>query len=144
VAVGWSLPGASDSGGVTKGQKVMIHFVIDHVDIRHVERFSADRVDEERWHVLHPSNDAILAYCQTAEEADMVRKGLNRLAAELNAPKLTLGQRIDRDGAVAVERVTTTARALLDQYRSEDGNGIDQEDAAGLCSAILTLLGEQP
>ena len=75
--VGWSLPGASDSGEV-KGQKVMIRLVIDHVDVR-----KADPATGGRWYVLHPSNDAILAYCDTEEEAGMVRKALNKLAAEL-------------------------------------------------------------
>lgn len=62
---------------------------------------------------------------------------------ELGNRKLALGERIERDYKSAdIERITTTAQGLLNQYRSEDGNGIDQEDAAGLCESILALLGK--
>ena len=54
----------------------MIRLVIDHVDIRKADSGT-------QWYVLHPSNDAILAYCNTEEEAGMVRKALNELAAQL-------------------------------------------------------------
>jgi hypothetical protein len=56
----------------------MIHLVIANPDIRRSSIGTG-----ERWHVLHPGNDAILAYCNTEEEAKLVCKGLNDLAAEL-------------------------------------------------------------
>jgi len=74
--VGWSLPGASDSGEV-KGQ-AMIRLAIDHVHVREASPGSGGE-----WWVLHPSNDAILAYCDTKEEAELVSKGLRELAAKL-------------------------------------------------------------
>lgn len=39
------------------------------------------------------------------------------------------------------ERMITSAAAMLRQYKSEDGNGIDQEDAAGLCVMVLSFFG---
>jgi hypothetical protein len=33
-----------------------------------------------RWHVVHPSNDAILAYCETEEAANAVRDMLNAIS----------------------------------------------------------------
>ncbi|HXB28058.1 MAG TPA: hypothetical protein VNV25_25230 [Gemmatimonadaceae bacterium] len=35
------------------------------------------------------------------------------------------------------EQMVTAAGAMLRQYRDEGGNGIDQDDAAGLCEQIL-------
>jgi hypothetical protein len=56
----------------------MIRLVIDHVDVREASPGSGGE-----WWVLHPSNDAILAYCDTKEEAELVSKGLRELAAQL-------------------------------------------------------------
>jgi hypothetical protein len=56
----------------------MIRLVIDHVDIR-----QSDSKAGGQWYVMHPSNDAILAYCDTKEEAELTRKGLADLAAQL-------------------------------------------------------------
>lgn len=36
------------------------------------------------WWVMHPSNDAILAYCDTEEEADQVIAALNRLQDQMH------------------------------------------------------------
>lgn len=35
------------------------------------------------WLVMHPSNDAVLAYCDTGEEAREVVEALNRIANSL-------------------------------------------------------------
>lgn len=35
------------------------------------------------WWVMHPMNDAILAYCSTEKEADQVIAALNKLEAKL-------------------------------------------------------------
>lgn len=37
-----------------------------------------------RWYVMHPSNDAILAYCDTEEEADKVISALNKVEESVN------------------------------------------------------------
>lgn len=37
-----------------------------------------------RWFVMHPSNDAILAYCDTEKEADDVISALNRMSTGVN------------------------------------------------------------
>jgi len=36
-----------------------------------------------RWHVLHPSNDSILAYCGTQSGADFVKALINDIAKTL-------------------------------------------------------------
>lgn len=35
------------------------------------------------WHVRHPSNDSILAYCDSRDEANTVRDALNTLAEQM-------------------------------------------------------------
>lgn len=38
------------------------------------------------WNVMHPSNGAVLAYCDTEEEAERTRDAINYLATKLKRP----------------------------------------------------------
>lgn len=48
-----------------------------------VKNAEAER-DGSRWHVRHPSNDAILAYCETEREAHAVVLALDMLESTVN------------------------------------------------------------
>jgi hypothetical protein len=41
---------------------------------------------DNEWRVMHPANDAILAYCTTEDEAERVRYTFARLASLLPPP----------------------------------------------------------
>jgi hypothetical protein len=56
----------------------MIHLIITDADIRPSGAGG-------NYHLRHPMNDAILAYCDTQEEAEIARKGINDLALRLSA-----------------------------------------------------------
>ena len=45
----------------------------------------------KRWHVVHPHNDAILAYCNTREEAVAVREMINDMPRQM---RTTMGQEV--------------------------------------------------
>lgn len=60
----------------------MIRFVIGEPEVR---------LGRDGWRVLHPNNDAVLAYCDTLREANEVEAGLRALAVTLADPK-TLGK----------------------------------------------------
>lgn len=49
-----------------------------HIIITDAQKKKND--SDGRWRVMHPSNDAILAYCTTEEEADVVIATFNLLA----------------------------------------------------------------
>ncbi len=63
----------------------MIRFVIDNADVRESQRAG--------WLVEHPTNSAILAYCDTEEEAKRVRDALGRIGRALS---LQPGERLAR------------------------------------------------
>jgi hypothetical protein len=68
----------------------------------HDAHVSPDRGNPGRWLVLHPCNDAILAYCDTREEAEQAVIRLNALCKSYRISKPPLfevcacGQRFTR------------------------------------------------
>lgn len=55
----------------------MIKIVIEDAEVKELSS------THDRFIVRHPSNDAILAYCDTKEEAVAVCEGINDLARQL-------------------------------------------------------------
>jgi hypothetical protein len=71
-----------------------IHLIIGNSDARPSD------IEGRGWLVQHPSNDAILAYCDTEKEANEVRKALADLAKRLATAPLPRQRR----GRVRTER----------------------------------------
>jgi hypothetical protein len=60
----------------------MIRLIITDADVRKSSR--------DGWLVEHPSNGAILAYCETEDEAKRVRDAINDMARTLR----TVGEKV--------------------------------------------------
>lgn len=54
-----------------------IQFIIKGASKKNVYKGARD----ESWYVMHPQNDAILAYCKTEAEADKVIRALDLVAS---------------------------------------------------------------
>ena len=65
----------------------MIHFAFNRPDITGPHNVGIPTQPRERWHVVHPSNGAIIARCDTKTEADALCglfAGLRQLCEEGN------------------------------------------------------------
>lgn len=64
----------------------MIVLVIEDPRIEKHETTMQSGTVRASWNVMHPSNGAVLAYCDTEEEAERTRDAINYLATKLKRP----------------------------------------------------------